>query len=268
MSVQWLRLWHDMPNDPKWRTISKASGEPISLVISVYIHLLVSASSNPLSRGVTQCHIEDVTSALDCDMSQIAKIIEAMQGRVLDGESIKGWEIRQPKREDLGDQKTGSKSAAQRKREQRDRDALVDKSILSKPCHKKSRNVTLDKEKEKEKEVNTISPPTAVGGAVGQVNHQPPEFPPGFTEFWETWPKNGRKQSKGKCFESWSKAKVESDAAMVVAHVASLKTCEEWLKQGGQFVPAPLVYLNQRRWEGASVGSEPAPMQLALMGAI
>ncbi|EOP2197647.1 hypothetical protein QSF09_003200, partial [Escherichia coli] len=26
MANAWLRLWHDMPNDPKWRTISRVSG--------------------------------------------------------------------------------------------------------------------------------------------------------------------------------------------------------------------------------------------------
>lgn len=32
-----------------------------------------------------------------------------------------------------------------------------------------------------------------------------------------------------------------------------MKSSDEWRRDGGQFVPAPLVYLNQRRWEGADV---------------
>ncbi|OVB53206.1 hypothetical protein UQ42_26495 [Escherichia coli] len=51
MANAWLRLWHDMPNDPKWRTIARVSGQPIATVMAVYIHLLVSAS-----RNVTKCH--------------------------------------------------------------------------------------------------------------------------------------------------------------------------------------------------------------------
>ncbi|HAF1587689.1 TPA: phage replisome organizer, partial [Salmonella enterica] len=46
MANSWVRLWHDMPNDPKWRTISRISGQPVSLVQATYIHLLVSASRN------------------------------------------------------------------------------------------------------------------------------------------------------------------------------------------------------------------------------
>ncbi|EFD5199288.1 phage replisome organizer [Shigella sonnei] len=55
MANAWLRLWHDMPNDPKWRTIARVSGQPIATVMAVYIHLLVSASRNVthMSRRVT-----------------------------------------------------------------------------------------------------------------------------------------------------------------------------------------------------------------------
>lgn len=76
---------------------------------------------------------------------------------------------------------------------------------------------------------------------------------PGFAKFWETWPTNDRKQAKGKCLDAWKKANAERDAALVLAHVSSLKN-SAWVKDGGQFVPAPLVYLNQRRWEGADAG--------------
>lgn len=75
-------------------------------------------------------------------------------------------------------------------------------------------------------------------------------LPPGFANFWTTWPTNDRKQAKGKCLDAWKKAHAERDAALVLAHVESLKLSDDWQKQGGQFVPAPLVYLNGRRWEG------------------
>ena len=87
----------------------------------------------------------------------------------------------------------------------------------------------------------TTNPPAPGGGDV----------PPGFAEFWKTWPPNDRKQAKGKCLAAWKKAGAERDAAAVLAHVERLKDSESWKKQGGQFVPAPLVYLGQRRWEGA-----------------
>lgn len=85
------------------------------------------------------------------------------------------------------------------------------------------------------------TPPTPDGGDV----------PQGFAEFWKTWPSNDRKQAKGKCLAAWKKSGAERDVAMVLAHVERLKDSDGWKKQGGQFIPAPLVYLGQRRWEGA-----------------
>ncbi len=101
MANQWLRLWHDMPNDPKWRTIARASKQSIPEVVSVYVHVLVNASTNANERGRTHgLECEDIASALDLNVEQVTAILEAMQGRVLDGDKVTGWEKRQPLRED------------------------------------------------------------------------------------------------------------------------------------------------------------------------
>jgi len=153
MANEWLRLWHDMPNDPKWRTIARASGMPISLVQSTYLHLLVDASRN-VTRGHANVTTEDLASALDVSMQEIDSILAAMQGRVLDGMLLLGWEKRQPKREESGNGNGGPKTAAQRKKEQRDREKaeleLLNGSNDVTQCHAESRNVTLDKDKDKE----------------------------------------------------------------------------------------------------------------------
>lgn len=78
-----------------------------------------------------------------------------------------------------------------------------------------------------------------------------PQTPAGFARFWLTWPKSLRKEAKGKCLEAWVKAGAEEQADAIIAHVESLKKSAMWTKDAGQFIPAPLVYLNQRRWEGA-----------------
>jgi hypothetical protein len=136
--MDWLRLWHDMPNDPKWRTIARMAGKPISLVLSVYVHLLVDASRN-VTRGHVDVTLEDLASALDVTEDDIRAVMDAMQGRVIDGGVLSGWDRRQPKREDAGNPETGAKSAAQRKREQRERASDKDKNTQ---CHDESQNVT------------------------------------------------------------------------------------------------------------------------------
>ncbi|WP_286920081.1 MULTISPECIES: DnaT-like ssDNA-binding domain-containing protein [Pseudomonas] len=136
--MDWLRLWHDMPNDPKWRTIARLSSQPIALVQAMYLHLLVDASRN-VTRGHVTVTKEDIASALDVTEEQIESIFSAMQGRVLDGDCVTGWAKRQPKREDAGSAETGAKSAAQRKREQRERQKAEQEK---QGCHDESRTVT------------------------------------------------------------------------------------------------------------------------------
>jgi hypothetical protein len=101
--VDWVRLWHDMPTDPKWRVIARKSGQPIASVISVFVMMMTNASSNSEDRGTLDgWNHEDVAAALDLDEESVAAICDAMQGRVLDGDRLTGWERRQPKREDMG----------------------------------------------------------------------------------------------------------------------------------------------------------------------
>lgn len=85
------------------------------------------------------------------------------------------------------------------------------------------------------------------------ARHGKPVEQPGFVKFWEVWPPGKRKEARGKCAEVWRKAGVEQVADLVLAHVAHKKAATDWAKDGGAFVEAPLVYLNQRRWEGADL---------------
>lgn len=159
MANSWLRLWHDMPTDPKWRTIARVSGQSISLVQSVYLQLLVDASRN-VTRGHVTVTVEDIASALDTKEGDVSSVIEAMQGRVLDSDKLTGWETRQPAKEDAGDPISGAKSAVQRKREQREREQLErEKTTPSQDVtngHDESRNVTTDKDKEEIKNVPRV----------------------------------------------------------------------------------------------------------------
>lgn len=127
--MDWLRLWHEMPNDPKWRTIARVSGQPIALVQAMYVHLLVDASRN-VTRGHVTVTKEDIASALDVTDEQVEAVFSAMQSRVLDGDKLTGWEGRQPKREDAGNPETGAKSAAERKRAQRERERNAQTGIV------------------------------------------------------------------------------------------------------------------------------------------
>jgi hypothetical protein len=71
----------------------------------------------------------------------------------------------------------------------------------------------------------------------------------GFDDFWTAWPSNPRKVAKRQCLDKWRSRKLAPMADSIIAHVESLKKSDKWLERGGKFIPAPLVYLNQDRWE-------------------
>ena len=86
------------------------------------------------------------------------------------------------------------------------------------------------------------------------LNRQEP--PKRFSEFWDAFPNCKRKGSKAKCQSVWQKNKLDSLADEIIAHVDSMAASEDWLKDSGKYIPAPLVYLNQQRWDGAEVGTQ------------
>lgn len=75
----------------------------------------------------------------------------------------------------------------------------------------------------------------------------------GFERFWETWPKHPRKGAKAECKKKWDKLECELSVDTIIKHIEWLKTTDQWKKQDGAFIPAPLVYLNQQRWDGAEI---------------
>lgn len=116
---------------------------------------------------------------------------------------------------------------------------------------------------EKRKENNDVAGSRNTSHVVVDVAHTDTDantkrtLPPpsgAFLKFWTAWPRGERKRSQGKCWELWLKKDFELTSAVIMAHVEALKVSDGW-KRG--FVPAPLVYLNQRQWEGAEP-SEPS----------
>ena len=84
----------------------------------------------------------------------------------------------------------------------------------------------------------------------------------GFDKFWAAWPKNPRKGAKSECKKKWDKFLCEHSLDQIIKHVEWMKTTEQWLKANGAFIPAPLVYLNQQRWDGAEVPELPTKNQI------
>lgn len=78
--------------------------------------------------------------------------------------------------------------------------------------------------------------------------------PEGFAEFWQTWPPSERKGSKSKCLEVWQREHLAKQSREIIDHVSAMKKSRQW--SDSKFIPAPLVYLNQRKWDGAQLPNE------------
>ena len=87
-------------------------------------------------------------------------------------------------------------------------------------------------------------------------------FESGFDLFWTAWPKSPRKGAKSACQSKWKKGLYEHCADQILKHVEWMKTTDQWRKDNGAFIPAPLVYLNQQRWDGAEI---PEPVKKVTM---
>lgn len=66
-----------------------------------------------------------------------------------------------------------------------------------------------------------------------------------FDDFWNAWPSSKRKVAKEECHKKWKAHKLDSLAEVIITHVKLMKLTKQW-KDG--FDPAPLTYINQKRW--------------------
>jgi hypothetical protein len=78
-----------------------------------------------------------------------------------------------------------------------------------------------------------------------------PALPVGFAEFWGSWPKSIRKGGKAKCIQIWARKRIEDHSSKVIAHVKLMIDSDDWIKEGGRYIPSPETYLNGMRWDGA-----------------
>jgi hypothetical protein len=99
-----------------------------------------------------------------------------------------------------------------------------------------------DEEKLKEKKDNTTSHPP-----------NPPAL--GFDIFWKSYPK---KLGKGDAEKIWKKIKPTSALVEQMLQAIELqKLSTQWTKDGGQFIPYPATWLNQKRWEDEPTTVDP-----------
>ena len=80
-----------------------------------------------------------------------------------------------------------------------------------------------------------------------------------FNAFWKEYP---RKVAKRKAEQSFHKACRNSLVlTQILNGLRAHKRSEQWQKDGGQYVPYPSTFLNQRRWEDEDLRPAEAPIR-------
>jgi hypothetical protein len=77
----------------------------------------------------------------------------------------------------------------------------------------------------------------------------------GFDLFWKAYPRKIAKAEAAKAFDKIAPS-VELLDQMIDA-IEKQRTCEQWVKDGGQFIPYPASWLNKARWLDEVAPSEP-----------
>ncbi|MBR7899929.1 hypothetical protein [Burkholderia multivorans] len=94
-------------------------------------------------------------------------------------------------------------------------------------------------EKNPQTPMSPAAPPTAVL-VKGDSKLTP------FEQWWRVWPRSPRKVARAACEARWRRVGLDADVAAIVAHTEAMKLTQPW-RDG--YEPAPLTYLNQRRWQ-------------------
>ena len=165
----WFRWHHGSVTDPKWRVIASRCVTSVTVghVVTVWAAMLENASQAAPRGTLSGWDDEDIAVLFGYEVAQVSAIREAMQGKVLDGDTILSWGKRQPGRED---------SSAGRTREYRERQRHATRNDVTQ-CDAVKRTVTLETETETEKaEAEAIrgegSPPFGVHQPIVDAYHE------------------------------------------------------------------------------------------------
>src|SRR5688572_15066905 len=97
----WFRLYDDFDRHPKWRQIAKATGQHVTVVMSMAASLLCAASRARSNGNIEHVDMEELAEVLDVPVEHVALIYAEFERRgwLQDG-FIVDWVQRQPQYED------------------------------------------------------------------------------------------------------------------------------------------------------------------------
>lgn len=220
MSNPWFRLYAEFSHDPKVQMMSEAMQRR-------YVMIMCLRCSNAL----VTLHETEIAFHLRVTDAELAetKALFIEKGFIDDDWNLLNWEKRQFK----------SDSSAERVARHR---AKKKKQGNAEVTLQKRRSNALDTDTDTDTDTKKHSSEKSDQTA----QHADPKYPDRFADFWKTYPSTPRKTAKSECAKRWKARQLDAHADKIIDHVAAMKRTRQW--QEG-FEPAPLTYLNQKRWE-------------------
>ena len=238
--MDWCRLWNEAADDPKWRLIARKVGCRTGDVLSVFTRMMTCASKAG-ERGCLEGWDDEVeASALDFEPELVAAIRDAMQGRVLDGDRLTGWEKRQPKREREDD----STDRVRRHRERLKGGGNGSDGDVT-PCNANPSHETPPEEIREEK-TREESPPTPSEGESVSDDEPKDELAHHFETWWQQFPRyrRGARGPTEKKYRSLCKRRKATSAELQGG-------LDRYLKAGygsSRYAKGALAWLNGELW--------------------
>lgn len=77
-----------------------------------------------------------------------------------------------------------------------------------------------------------------------------PVYSEPFTRFWTAYP---RREGKGGAWDKWHRLGCDALLEPILAAVERQRASEQWVRDGGKFIPHPATWLHGRRWEDEGI---------------
>lgn len=216
MSNPWFRMYSEFSHDPKVQMMSEAMQRR-------YVMIMCLRCSNAL----VTLHETEIAFHLRITDDELAetKALFMEKGFIDEQWNLLNWEKRQ-----FASDSSRERVARHRARKKAESNA----------------DVTLQKRRSNALDTDTDTEYISSEKPDDSAQHADPKPSDRFADFWKTYPSSPRKTAKSECAKRWKARKLDAIADQIISHVVTMSATKQW--QDG-FEPAPLTYINQRRWE-------------------
>ncbi|MDB5490344.1 MAG: hypothetical protein JWO78_193 [Micavibrio sp.] len=246
---RWFKFHQGTHSDQKFRAVARKSGQPIPVVLAIWVALLEEASAN--EGDVSGFDHETVSVAFDLETLQVVSVTDAMKQKQPDpmiiDDRIANWE----KRQYIGDHSTERVRKHREKKAQKS--AASFDETLNETFQKQIETGVTVPDTDSDTETERKNPLTPKGGrviapTVPKVSRGTnPDEPDWFKQFWDVYPRRVGVGGARSQFTNEIMFKGAKPEQMVAAARAYARLVDDE-KIASRFIPMPQKWLSDQRY--------------------